>query len=87
MRACFLGQNICALGYGVATLQTPPLQESAAEADDKIQSNPLRPKPRPAYPVVIPADGHEYGRPGFYPLSHPLGYPVARPLGSAARPL
>lgn len=25
MRACFLGQNICALGYGVATLQVPPL--------------------------------------------------------------
>ena len=25
MRACFLGQNVCALGFGVATLQTPPL--------------------------------------------------------------
>jgi hypothetical protein len=25
MRACFLGQNICALGFGVATLQSPPL--------------------------------------------------------------
>jgi hypothetical protein len=25
MRACFLGQNICALGFGVATLQVPPL--------------------------------------------------------------
>jgi hypothetical protein len=25
MRACFLGQNICNLGYGVATLQAPPL--------------------------------------------------------------
>ena len=25
MRACFLGQNICTLGYGVATLQAPPL--------------------------------------------------------------
>jgi uncharacterized membrane protein len=25
MRACFLGQNICALGFGVATLQAPPL--------------------------------------------------------------
>lgn len=25
MRACFLGQNVCALGYGVATLQTPPM--------------------------------------------------------------
>ena len=25
MRACFLGQNVCALGFGVATLQTPPM--------------------------------------------------------------
>jgi hypothetical protein len=25
MRACFLGQNICGLGFGVATLHTPPL--------------------------------------------------------------
>jgi hypothetical protein len=25
MRACFLGQSICALGFGVATLQAPPL--------------------------------------------------------------
>jgi hypothetical protein len=25
MRACFLGQNIFALGFGVATLQSPPL--------------------------------------------------------------
>ena len=27
MRACFLGQNVCALGFGVAIVQTPPLQE------------------------------------------------------------
>jgi hypothetical protein len=25
MRACFLGQNVCALGFGVATLQIPPM--------------------------------------------------------------
>jgi hypothetical protein len=25
MRACFLGQSICNLGYGVATLQAPRL--------------------------------------------------------------
>lgn len=24
MRACFLGQNVTALGFGVAMLQTPP---------------------------------------------------------------
>jgi hypothetical protein len=35
MRACFLGQNICALGFGVATLQTPPLmsEPSGPELD------------------------------------------------------
>jgi hypothetical protein len=26
MRACFLGQTVCALGYGVAIIQTPPLE-------------------------------------------------------------
>ena len=25
MRACFLGQNICGLGLGIATLRAPPL--------------------------------------------------------------
>jgi len=25
MRACFLGRNICGLGFGVATLHAPPL--------------------------------------------------------------
>ena len=36
MRACFLGQNVCALGFGVATLQTPKLEElpSAPHAGD-----------------------------------------------------
>ena len=27
MRACFLGENVCALGFGVAIIQTPPLHE------------------------------------------------------------
>jgi hypothetical protein len=29
MRACFLGQHVCVLGYGVATLQLPPLPQPA----------------------------------------------------------
>ena len=35
MRACFLGQNVCALGYGVAMLQSPPLldEETGKPAD------------------------------------------------------
>ena len=28
MRACFLGQNVCALGFGVAVVQSPPLDEA-----------------------------------------------------------
>jgi hypothetical protein len=26
MRACFLGQNVCALGFGVAMVQSPPIE-------------------------------------------------------------
>jgi hypothetical protein len=26
MRACFLGQNVCALGFGVAMVQTQPCE-------------------------------------------------------------
>jgi hypothetical protein len=33
MRACFLGQNICNLGYGVAVLQAPRL----------VMDEPVRP--------------------------------------------
>jgi len=29
MRACFLGQNVCALGYGVAMVQTSSLADPA----------------------------------------------------------
>ena len=42
MRACFLGQNIRALGYGVATLQTPPL----------VMDVPAE------MPLTAPASGH-----------------------------
>ena len=31
MRACFLGQNVCALGFGVAMVQTPPLDQSSVD--------------------------------------------------------
>jgi len=27
MRACFLGQNVCALGFGVALVQSPPIEQ------------------------------------------------------------
>jgi hypothetical protein len=31
MRACFLGQNVCALGYGVAVVQTLPAGPEGAK--------------------------------------------------------
>ena len=46
MRAGFLGQNICALGFGIATLQAPrlvmdePAQEPLAPANAPIQEPP-----------------------------------------------
>ena len=45
MRACFLGQNICNLGYGVAILQAPRL----------VMDEPVRP-PSEAELHVSPAD-------------------------------
>jgi hypothetical protein len=48
MRACFLGQNICALGFGVATLQTPPLVVD--EAGDP-QAAPAKATPAQAVPT------------------------------------
>ncbi len=43
MRACFLGQNVTALGFGVAMLQTPPLPEperALAEREWKAEDAP-----------------------------------------------
>jgi hypothetical protein len=41
MRACFLGQNIGALGFGVAMVQSPPMDEGAdAPAKDKPENPP-----------------------------------------------
>lgn len=50
MRACFLGQNICALGYGVAMLQTPPLPPGEPPVDEMAAN---RPWDRPAECVAV----------------------------------
>ncbi len=60
MRACFMGPNIFALGYGVATLQTPrlsPLDEETgkplAEAQCPVDNAPTpMPAPQPVLPVL-----------------------------------
>ena len=61
MRACFLGQNICALGYGVATLQTPrlvmdeetgqPLAEPKAIKSISVDNAPMPPSAPQAVPT------------------------------------
>lgn len=54
MRACFLGQNVTVLGFGVALLQTPPLPEPelpenpVQEAADAPQGPEDRKPPKPA---------------------------------------
>jgi len=40
MRACFLGQNICSLGFGIATLQAPPLVMDTPIPQDEPQPEP-----------------------------------------------
>jgi len=44
MRACFLGQNVCALGYGVAMVQTlvdpAPPQPIKSESGDGTAPSP-----------------------------------------------
>lgn len=43
MRACFLGQNVCSLGYGVATLQAPRLVMDAPARKPVDAENPANP--------------------------------------------
>ena len=35
MRAYFLGQNVCALGFGVAMVRTPPLEQPLERLADQ----------------------------------------------------
>jgi hypothetical protein len=53
MRAGFLGQNICALGFGIATLQAPrlvmdePVQEPLTPPDQPVQASQADEKDTP----------------------------------------
>jgi hypothetical protein len=47
MRACFLGQNVCALGYGVAIIQAPPLEQLAQHSG--MPGNPSLEDVKPPY--------------------------------------
>jgi hypothetical protein len=41
MRACFLGQNVCALGFGVAIVQSPPLEQPWERLYELSETQPL----------------------------------------------
>ena len=47
MRASFQGQNIIALGNGIARLQTPPLVTETPEKPKKPDQKPPKPEPHP----------------------------------------
>jgi hypothetical protein len=53
MRACFLGQNVTVLGFGVAMLQTPPLpapdppESPVKDAGDQASAPEAAKKPEP----------------------------------------
>ena len=66
MRACFLGQGVSALGFGVATLQATPLVMDE-ETGKPVQDHTDRPS-RAARPAL--ADGSEPPAPlvGIRPL-------------------
>jgi hypothetical protein len=42
MRACFLGENVCALGFGVAIIQTQALH-GPEETETQVTESPLTP--------------------------------------------
>jgi hypothetical protein len=65
MRACFLGQNVCALGYGVAMVQTyclvdPPHQPGEGESEARtalsheypVENLMVRDLKRQTWPIV-----------------------------------
>jgi len=45
MRASFQGQNVIALGNGIARLQTPPLVVDSPEKPEKPDDKPEKPQP------------------------------------------
>jgi len=52
MRACFLGQNVTALGFGVAMLQTPPLPEPELPGEKEPAAEKPVPPPAGAAPKI-----------------------------------
>jgi hypothetical protein len=58
MRACFLGQTVCALGYGIATLQLPPPSENGSAKTQSLGAVEDQSVPPPKIDVsdLAPAD-------------------------------
>jgi hypothetical protein len=82
MRACFLGQNICALGFGVATLRAPPLV-----MDQPAPETPLTPEFLPEFPeeslTASTVDQHASPRGLDVPVLRPI--PGTQPVTNSPR--
>jgi hypothetical protein len=52
MRACFMGPTVCALGYGVAILQTPAMEVEVALEQESSPANQNETAPD----EVVPTD-------------------------------
>jgi hypothetical protein len=77
MRACFLGQNVTALGFGVAMLQTPPM---AAEPplENQWRSHPqAEPQPKADAPSAASKSAASRERPPESPEPAPDEAPRA----------
>lgn len=60
MRACFLGQNICALGNGIAIVQAKPfLHELEAVVDEDPLTDLDAPEPRKASAPALKGDARK----------------------------
>jgi hypothetical protein len=53
MRACFLGQNVCTLGFGVAMVQTQPLEQEQ-RLDQPLEAGGHGTLPHDEHPMPNP---------------------------------
>ncbi len=65
MRACFLGQHVCRLGFGIAMLQLPPIEQPAPKIIVKRKGTIVQYRPR-----RTPARNKKIARDGVPPLKN-----------------
>ena len=71
MRACFLGQNVCALGFGVAMVQSLPVEQAHEPGNQpwEAQIGPptsagRKPQPKPHGTRAAAPDNAPFLKPG-----------------------